>query len=196
MKVSRSNGLFGIFRSLMPRDERFVERFCEHSGLIVPAAEAFHSLISGDGPPGQWASEISRLEESADQVTRLTVLAIHRTFVTPFDRSQILELITALDDTIDLMKDTSRRVVRYGVTFTPEMQGMAECIVRASREIREGMPFLGSIESSGPRLNAMSTAVRQIEGEADELLDRGLRTLFASDLSPGAKLTVEKVYDL
>ena len=43
---------------------------------------------------------------------------------------------------------------------------------------------------------AFSVAVRRIEGEADELLDRGLRDLFAGDASPGYKLTVEKVYDL
>jgi uncharacterized protein Yka (UPF0111/DUF47 family) len=42
----------------------------------------------------------------------------------------------------------------------------------------------------------MSINVRRIEGEADELLDRGLRTLFAGESSPGQKLTVEKVYDL
>jgi uncharacterized protein Yka (UPF0111/DUF47 family) len=127
---------------------------------------------------------------------RETVLAIHRTFVTPFDRSQILDLITALDDTIDLMKDTGRRMLRYGVGFTSEMQGMADCIVRATRELRDGMPLLGSIDRSVERLSAMSVAVRQIEGEADELLDRGLRILFASDKSAGYKLTVEKVYDL
>ena len=42
----------------------------------------------------------------------------------------------------------------------------------------------------------MSIAVRAIESEADELLDRGLRTLFASDASAGNKLTIERVYDL
>jgi uncharacterized protein Yka (UPF0111/DUF47 family) len=42
----------------------------------------------------------------------------------------------------------------------------------------------------------MSMTVRRIEGEADDLLDQGLRKLFAADVSPGAKLTVEKVYDL
>jgi uncharacterized protein len=180
----------------MPRDERFIERFCEHSELIVPAAEAFRALMSDDGQAEQHAAEIIRLEDAADKVTRETVLANHRTFVTPFDRSQILDLITALDDTIDLMKDTGRRMLRYGVGFTPEMQGMADCIVRATRELRDGMPLLGSIDRSVDRLSAMSVAVRQIEGEADELLDRGLRTLFASDKSAGYKLTVEKVYDL
>ncbi|MBN9560330.1 MAG: DUF47 domain-containing protein [Alphaproteobacteria bacterium] len=192
----RTNVLMRAFRAMMPRDERFIERFCEHSKLIVPAAEAFRALMSGDGRLEQHVAEISRLEDAADQVAKETVLAIHRTFVTPFDRSQILDLISALDDTIDLMKDTGRRIVRYGVGFTPEMQGMADCVVRAAIELRDGMPLLGAINSSVERLNTMSVSVRRIEGEADELLDRGLRILFASDSSPGYKLTVEKVYDL
>lgn len=188
--------LIRFFRSLMPRDERFIERFSEHSRLVVPAAEAFRALMSGDGRAEVHAAEIDRLEDEADRITRETVLAIHRTFITPFDRSQILELITALDDTIDLMKDTGRRVVRYGVGFTAEMQGMADCAVRATTELRDAMPLLGSIDKSVERLSAMSVAVRRIESEADDLLDRGLKILFASNESRGYKLTVEKVYDL
>jgi len=181
---------------MMPRDDRFIERFCEHSKLIVPATEAFRAMMSGDGRAEQHAVEIGRLEEEADQITRETIRAIHRTFVTPFDRSQILDLITALDDTIDLMKETGRRMMRYGVSFTPEMRGMADCAVRAATEIRDGIPFLGAIDRNAEQLSIMSVAVRRIEGEADALLDQGLRVLFAGDTSPGHKLTVEKVYDL
>ena len=132
--------------------------------------------MSGDGHAEDHAIEISRLEDEADKITRATVLAIHRTFVTPFDRSQILDLISALDDTIDLMKDTGRRMVRYGVEFTPEMQGMADCAVRATTALRDAMPLLGAIDRNADQLSAMSITVRRIEGEADELLDRGLRT--------------------
>ena len=136
----------------MPHDDRFITRFSEHARLIVPAAEAFRALMSGDGKAEQHVAEISRLEDAADQITRDTVRAIHRTFVTPFDRSQILDLITALDDTIDLMKDTGRRMVRYGVGFTSEMQGMADCAVRAATEIRDAMPLLGAIDRNVARL--------------------------------------------
>jgi uncharacterized protein len=188
--------LLRAFRSLMPHDERFVERFCAHSELILRGAEAFRALMSGDGRAAAHAAEIGRLEHEADAITSATVLAIHRTFITPFDRSQVLDLITALDDTIDLMKDTSRRVLRYGVDFTPEMQGMADCAVRAATEIRDAMPLLAAISTSAERLGAMSIAVRGIEGEADELLDRGLHAVFAGSSSPGHKLTVERVYDL
>ena len=192
----KTNAVLGVFRALLPHDERFIERFTEHSALIVPAAEAFRALICEDGAAEKHAAEIARLEELADKVTRDTVLAIHRTFVTPFDRSQILDLITALDDTIDLMKDTGRRVIRYGVSFTPQMQGMADCIVRATRELRDGIPLLATIDRCVGQLSAMSQIVRSIEGEADDLLDAGLAALFAGDTSPGHKLTVEKVYDL
>lgn len=183
-------------RLLMPKDDRFIARFGEHAKLIVPAAQAFRALMAGDGRAEQHVREINRLEDAADQITRETVLAVHRTFVTPFDRSQILNLITTLDDVIDLMKDTGRRMLRYGVPFTPEMQGMADCIVRASTALCDGMPLLGAIDRNVDRLSAMSVQVRRIEGEADDLLDQGLRTLFAGDTSPGHKLTVEKVYDL
>jgi predicted phosphate transport protein (TIGR00153 family) len=196
MKPRRPNVFLRAFRALMPHDDRFIGRFSEHAGLLVPAAEAFRALMAGDGDAEQHAREIARLEEAADRITRDTVLAIHRTFVTPFDRSQILDLINALDDTIDLMKDTGRRMVRYGVGFTPEMLGMGDCAVRATVALRDGMPSLGAIDRNVDRLRAMSLTVRRIEGEADELLDRGLRTLFAGDTSPGHKLTVEKVYDL
>lgn len=188
--------LLRAFRSLMPRDERFIERFCAHSRLIVPAAEAFRALMSGDGQSAKHVAEIVRLEDEADRITRDTVHAIHRTLVTPFDRSQVLDLITALDDTVDLMKDTGRRVLRYGIEFTPQMLGMADCAVRAAIEIRDGMPLLASIDRSAERLSAVSIAVRAIEGEADDLQDEGLRVLFAGGTSPGYKLTVERVYDL
>ena len=188
--------LLRAFRQLMPRDERFIERFSAHSRLIVPAAEAFRALMSGDGGSAAHVAEISRLEEAADVITRDTVLAIHRSFVTPFDRSQVLDLITALDDTIDLREGTGRRALRYGVAFTPEMQSMADCSVRATCLIRDAMPLLGAIDRGAERLGAISVAVRAIEGEADDLLDRGLRALFAGDTSPGHKLTVERVYDL
>ena len=196
MTPRRPNILLRTFRALMPHDDRFIARLTDHARLIVPAAEEFRALMSEDGQAEQHAARINALEEEADQITRETVLGIHRSFVTPFDRSQILDLITALDDTIDLMKDTGRRMLRYGVGFTLEMQGMADCAVRAATEISEAMPLLGAIDRNVARLRTMSLVVRRIEGEADDLLDRGLRTLFAGDTSPGHKLTVEKVYDL
>ncbi|AQS86766.1 phosphate transport regulator [Neoasaia chiangmaiensis NBRC 101099] len=195
-KAAKSNILLRFYRSLMPSDARFIDYFCSHAQLIVGAAAAFHRLTANGDDSALQVAEINRLENEADRITRATVLDIHRSFVTPFDRSQILDLITALDDTIDLMKDTGRRMTLYGVAFTPEMRAMAECSERASRLISEAMPLLNAIDKNAEALGKMSVAVRACESEADDLLDRGLRTLFASDMTAGDKLIIEKVYDL
>jgi uncharacterized protein len=187
--------LLRLFRSLMPKDESFVERFCEHSRYVVNGAGAFRQLLSGGDAEAHYA-DLCRIEEAADAVTRGIIQAIHRTYITPFDRSQILELATALDDTIDLMKEAGRRLRLYGIDFTPEMQGMADCAVRATTEIRDAMPLLGAIGRSVGPLNAMQDRVRRAESDADDLLAQGLRSVFVSNTSPGHKLTVEKVYDL
>jgi uncharacterized protein len=187
--------MLGWFRRLMPRDERFVERLVEHSRLVVEGAVAFRGLLDGGDTDASYRA-LCLHEEAADEVTRQTVQAIHRSFITPFDRGQILDLSTALDDTIDLMKEAGRRIRLYNVAFEPEMLGMADRAVRASTEIRDAMPMLSAINRNVEQLTRMQVRVREAEGEADELLDAGLRRLFASDVSPGTKLTVEKVFDL
>ena len=102
----------------------------------------------------------------------------------------------ALDDTIDLMKEAGLRIRLYGVTYTSEMIQMADCAVRAAGEIKEAMPLLNAIGRNVDRLNELQGRIREAESEADSLLDQGLKQLFASQVSPGQKLTVEKVYDL
>jgi len=121
---------------------------------------------------------------------------VHKSFITPFDRSEVLELATALDDTIDIMKDAARRMGLYKVTFTPEMIGMADCAVRASTAIRDAMPALNAIGKNVAAFNEMQRKVRAAESEADDLLQQGLKTLFASGDSAGDKLIGERVYEL
>src|SRR3954463_5213115 len=144
-----------LFRRLMPRDERFVERICRHSAIVVEGAIQFRAIIGGSGDYASHCKELFRLEDAADDVTRETVLAVHRSFITPFDRSEVLELITALDDTIDIMKDAARRLGLYNVTYTPEMLAMADCAVRSTTAIRDGLPALNAIAKNAAILQEM-----------------------------------------
>jgi len=184
-----------LFRRMMPRDGRFVERLCRHSGYVVEGAVQFRGILAG-GDYDTHCKELFRLEEAADDVTRETIHAIHRTFITPFDRGEVLALITALDDTIDLMKDGARRMGLYRVAYTPEMLAMADCAVRATAAIRDALPALNTIARSVDVFDTMQHKVRTAETEADELLQRGLKTLFAGGGSMGEKFAVEKVYEL
>ena len=112
-----------LFRSLMPKEENFLQYFSEHSQKIVSAAEELHSLMASGSDIAAHCHKIYTIEGEADLITRATLLAIHRTFITPFDRSDIHGLITAMDDTIDLVEETAQRIELYEITeFTDEMK--------------------------------------------------------------------------
>jgi hypothetical protein len=162
---------------------------------VVDGAVEFRGILAG-GDYETHCRELFRLEDAADDVTSEIVLAVHKSFITPFDRAEILELITALDDTIDLMKDAARRMGLYNVPYTPEMLAMADCAVRATTAIRDAVPALNAIAKNVVALNEMQHKVRTAEGEADDLLQRGLKTLFAGPGPAGDKFAVEKVYEL
>ena len=84
-------------------------------------------MLAGDGDRTRTTPKSAASRTRPTRSPARPCMAIHRTFVTPFDRSQILDLITALDDTIDLMKEAGRRMPPLRHRFTPQMLGMAEC---------------------------------------------------------------------
>ena len=82
----------------------------------------------------QHCRNVVRYEEEADGITREVLIGIRSTFITPFDRGDIKDLITSLDDAIDEMQKTAKAIVRFELTtFEPDMRTMADAIVRMSR---------------------------------------------------------------
>jgi len=84
------------FQALLPREESFFDQFTAHARLLVQGAEALRELLNGGPGMSEASAAIYRHEEAADEVTRSVFLAIRRTFITPFDRSDIRDLTTAL----------------------------------------------------------------------------------------------------
>ena len=77
-------------------------------------------------------------EHDADDVTREVLIAVRRTFITPFDRGNIRDLITSMDNTIDQMQKTAKGIILFDVTeFTPQMKEMADAIVKCAELVKE-----------------------------------------------------------
>jgi len=102
------------FQALMPREERFFDLFEAHARVLCEGARALRRLLQegGDEAPERCA-EIGRLEGEADEVTREVMLAVRRTFITPFDRADIRDLISSMDDAIDQMHKTAKAITLF-----------------------------------------------------------------------------------
>ena len=176
--------MFGWFQALMPREERFFTLFEKHAAIVVAGAEALRGLLKGGDSIEEYCKQIFQREAEADNVTREVLLAVRRTFVTPFDRPDIQHLITSMDDAIDQMNKTAKTIVLFEVrSFEPQMQQMSEIILQSAKLVLEAVPLLSSIGSNAGRLNALTTQLITIEEEADDLYNKGLKALFLASRS-------------
>ena len=167
------------FQALMPKEERFFDLFERHAETIVGGAAALRELLNGGDDQLVCAREIKKQENRADEITAETLLAVRRTFITPFDRSDIRDLICAMDDTIDQMHQTGKATLLYEVRdFDPSMRRMGDIIVQASHLTRDALPLLRNIGANSARLNEFGEEISRIEDEADGIHDQGLKTLF------------------
>lgn len=167
------------FQSLMPRDEGFFDLFERHAQTVVAGSRALRSLLEGgDGILG-YSQEIKRHENEADLITRDVLLAVRRTFITPFDRGDIRDLITAMDDTIDQMHQTAKATLIYETRdFEPPMRRMGDIIIQAADLTVVAIPLLRSMGQNAGKLNSFGEEISRIEDEADAIHDQGLRDLF------------------
>ena len=77
------------FRALMPREDRFFDLFDAHALTVVEAAEALEKVLAGGPELEQHCSRIVELEDKADRITADVLLAVRKSFITPFDRGDI-----------------------------------------------------------------------------------------------------------
>jgi predicted phosphate transport protein (TIGR00153 family) len=180
--------MLGWFQALMPKEERFFQLFEKHATILVRGAEALRGLLQGGESIEGYCKRIFQLEAEADDITREVLIAVRRTFVTPFDRTDIRDLITSMDDAIDQMNKTAKTIVMFEIrSFEPQMQQMSEIILQASQLVLEAVPLLSSTSSNAARLNVLTAKIITIEEQADDIHNRGLKALFIANRSANAQ---------
>jgi predicted phosphate transport protein (TIGR00153 family) len=159
------------FHALLPREERFFDLFARHSDVVAAGAKALRDMLEGGDAVDRHCKAVMDREQDADNITREVLIAVRRSFITPFDRGDIKDLITSMDDAIDQMQQTAKTIMLFEQrSFTPQQ-----------REMADAMPLLSSINTNGGRISEISEQISQIEGRADELHDIGLRELYRAN---------------
>jgi predicted phosphate transport protein (TIGR00153 family) len=194
--------MFGWFQAIMPKEERFFELFVRHASIVVAGAEALQGLLRGGDQIAHYCQQIYEREAEADEVTRQVLAAVRRTFITPFDRTDIQDLITSLDDAIDQMNKTAKTITLFEVReFEPQMQEMGGIILQAAKLVLKAMPLLSSIGKNTGELQAITEEIIRIEEQADALHEQGRKALFLANRDGGAQgspmrfIVVTELYD-
>ena len=185
-----------MFKRILPQQTDFFQFFEEHAELTVTAgrklAQIFNEQVDIDAVNG----EIVELEHKADTVTHRCIHALQRTFITPFDRSQIHSLICDLDDVMDSIHTAAMRMSIYQVKdFPEEATLLSNTIAQATVAVFEAVRCLRNV-SDDRAFTKVSISIHRFEDEGDELLRRGLRTLFAERKDPLLVIQWKEILEL
>ena len=178
-ELKKGTGMFNWFQALLPKQGNFFDLFEAHAVTLTTASEALARLFQGGPGMADHVKEIEQREHDADDIIREVLQTVRRTFLTPFDRGSIIDMISAMDDAIDQMQQTAGAIDLYEITeFDQGMRDMAAIIVDAARVTAEALPLLRDIAGNGARLHTLTERLVHLEGQADKIHAAGLRALF------------------
>jgi len=177
MKIDR------IFSFLVPKDRKFFPLFVEAADNLVGAAELLAKLVrEGDLSKRQeLIREIKEVEHLGDNITRRLILELNGTFITPFDREDIHDLINTMDDVVDYIYAAAKRMHHYKLTLFPEeFVWISDCILFSNKEIQHILRSVHSIGDFKKHQEACKN-IREMESKVDDIYQEFLAKLFEQE---------------
>jgi len=155
------------------KPNRFIELLTQQAKLNEEGLAALVAYF--EKPTKRRADVVDKLETEADEIRRILIDELNRTFVTPFDREDIHALSRAIDDMLDYAYTTVVEMSILEVQPNTYMRDIGLLLVKSANEIHMGVQRL----SDHPGV-AQNHAVRskQIENQVEHLYRRALADLF------------------
>ena len=167
-----------MFRRLMPRQGRFFDLFNEHAEQIVQGSRELAALMTNHDDLERRTYNIESIEKRADKITRTTIELLHKTFITPIDREDIHQLISKMDDILDLIEDSAQLMFLYDVRDpTPEAKKLADICVTCCEKVKTAVALLSSMDNAA-EIMAICTDIDRLESEADHVMRGAIARLF------------------
>lgn len=185
-----------MFGRLMPREGRFFDYFNEHADQIVLGAEQLKALMGAVHELEERKRNIDSIEHRADKITQQTMQLLHQTFITPLDRDEIHQLITRMDDILDLMEDVSQCMFLYDIhSVTAETQQLAELCLQSALKVKQAVSLLGNLKHASTILDACNQ-IDGLESEADHVMRTAMAKLFREEADAKQLFKMKEIYQL
>ncbi len=170
-----------IFQYFIPKDKNFFPLFEQASNNLINMAELLNKAVNTKNADDrlEFFKEIENMEHIGDDITHQIYLELRKNFITQFDREDIHQLATAIDDVADYIHGSANRMLLYKVDIITEpIQKLAELILQAVTDLDKAVRELRNLKN----IRAIADScvrINSIENQADYVFDRAVGDLFA-----------------
>ena len=178
--------------SLTPKDSSFYPLFTASAENLVAATDVLSEFVHDHARRTQLNDKLRELEHAGDQTTHAIFRQLNTSFVTPFDREDIYNLASDLDDVMDFVEAAADLVILTGLgTLPAEMHQQVELLQRCAQTTAEAMPRLQTMKD----LSDYWIEVNRLENEADRVYRKLLSRLFSGDYDALTMVKLREVAD-
>jgi predicted phosphate transport protein (TIGR00153 family) len=172
-----------IFDFFIPRDKKFFPLFERASGNLKAVSKVLVQMVNAStlDKRKELIKEIERLEHVGDAVTHEIFNELSANFITPFDREDIHELVSSIDDIVDYIHGSAKRMELYKVdNVTPSIIKLAELIEKSAEEINIAVAELRNMKNV-TKIKEACVRINSIENHADDIFDMAVAKLFEEE---------------
>ena len=157
-----------MFKLFKRKQDKFIALLIEQAALTYQGMEYLQEYMKTH--EHEIAEKLTMKEKEADEVRRILIDELNRTFVTPFDREDIYALSRAIDDVLDYAYSTVSEMDVLQVEPTSFMTRMTSLLKDATYELYLGMQRLDGhpavAADHAQRAKAHETRVEMVYREA------------------------------
>lgn len=188
-----------MFGRVMPREGKFFELFDQHANQIAIGSVELVELMNQYNDLGarqKHIDAIDAIEKAADRYTHETVSLLHKTFITPFDRESIHQLITQMDDILDLIQDVAESAMLYDLQrVTNEARQLADLNQMCCERVKAAVNLLSSMENAEQILKLCSE-IDRLESDSDRVMRSAMSKLFRDETDVRQLIKLKAIYEL
>lgn len=179
---------------LTPRDTSFFDLLAASAEHLVTGSSLLAEVLGADKPTRKaLAKKMSETEHLADDATHQIMRRLNQTFVTPFDRDDIYELASGLDDCMDFMEEAADLIVLYKVDEMPaRVSEQVQVLQRAAELTADVMPRLRSMDN----ISEYWVEINRLENQADKLHRKLLAELFDNVSDPIRLMKLKEIVEI
>ena len=173
-------GINNFFQILVPKDKKFYPSFKQAINNLVDTSEVLIQLMKADNwdEKVKLITKIKELEKKGDDITHSMFDMLNSSFITPFDREDIHDLISSIDDVVDYINGASQRYLLYKPQTTPsEFLKLAELIFEGSKSLLVAIEHIDDLKNP-KKIKEACIHVNEIENLADDVYNMAISQLF------------------
>ncbi|CEH29835.1 hypothetical protein AM501_18620 [Aneurinibacillus migulanus] len=174
----------------------FLEMLSTIAENVKEAAQYFVDFkIKNEADLKEFSTKMKEYETKGDRYIHEIIVALNKTFITPLEREDILELANAMDDILDGMEQCASRFEMYNITKADDyMIQFTEHILKSTEEVANSTKLLNKKKLMDIRPHAIK--INDLESLCDDLLRVCIKELFKNEKDPIKIIQYKELYEI